>query len=91
MQQITEAGVAAGRKIAFFGRSMQRNTSIAFDLNVLDVPDGSVVDIKELGKLPASQQLLITTGSQGEPFAALSLMSQGRHKFVKLAMRTTPS
>ncbi len=84
VQQITEAGVAAGRKIAFFGRSMQRNTSIAFDLNVLDVPDGSVVDIKELGKLPASQQLLITTGSQGEPFAALSLMSQGRHKFVKL-------
>jgi ribonuclease J len=42
------------------------------------------VDIKDLGNLPPDQQLLITTGSQGEPFAALSLMSQGRHRFVEL-------
>ena len=84
VQQIADAGVAAGRKIAFFGRSMHRTTTIAGDLGVLDVPDGSVVDIKELGELPDHKQLLITTGSQGEPFAALSLMSQGRHKFVEL-------
>jgi len=84
VQQIANAGIAAGRKIAFFGRSMHRNTTIASDLGVLDVPDGSVVDIKELGEFPDHQQLLITTGSQGEPFAALSLMSQGRHKFVEL-------
>ncbi len=84
VQQIADAGVAAGRKIAFFGRSMHRNTSIAFDLGVLDVPADSVVDIKELVDLPDDRQLLITTGSQGEPFAALSLMSQGRHKFVEL-------
>ena len=43
-----------------------------------------MVDIQELTDLPDDQQLLITTGSQGEPFAALSLMSQGRHKFVQL-------
>ncbi len=84
VQQIANAGVAAGRKIAFFGRSMHRNTTIAFDLGVLDIPDESVVDIKELVDLPDNEQLLITTGSQGEPFAALSLMSQGRHKFVEL-------
>lgn len=84
VQQIADAGVAAGRKIAFFGRSMHRNTTIATDLGALDVPDGAVVDIKNLGDLPDDQQLLITTGSQGEPFAALSLMSQGRHKFVEL-------
>ena len=84
VQQIANAGVAAGRKIAFFGRSMHRNTTIAFDLGVLDIPDDSVVDIKELVDLPDDEQLLITTGSQGEPFAALSLMSQGRHKFVEL-------
>lgn len=89
VQQIADAGIAAGRKIAFFGRSMHRNTSIAFDLGTLDVPDESVVDIKELKDFPEDQQLLITTGSQGEPFAALSLMSQGRHKFVELDANDT--
>jgi ribonuclease J len=84
IQQIADAGIKNGRTIAFFGRSMHRNTAIAADLKVLDVPEKSVADIKELGDLPPHQQLLITTGSQGEPFAALSLMSQGRHKFVEL-------
>jgi ribonuclease J len=84
VQQIADAGVAAGRKVAFFGRSMHRNTSIASELGILEVPADSVVDIKELADFPENQQLLITTGSQGEPFAALSLMSQGRHKFVEL-------
>jgi ribonuclease J len=84
VQQIANAGVAAGRKIAFFGRSMHKNTTIATDLGILELPADSVVDIKELGELRDDQQLLITTGSQGEPFAALSLMSQGRHKFVEL-------
>jgi ribonuclease J len=89
VQQIADAGVAAGRKVAFFGRSMHRNTSIASDLGVLDVPDESVVDVKDLAGYPEESQLLITTGSQGEPFAALSLMSQGRHKFVELGESDT--
>jgi ribonuclease J len=84
VQQIANAGIANGRKIAFFGRSMHKNTTIAVELGVLEVPSKSVVDIKELSKLPPDRQLLITTGSQGEPFAALSLISQGRHKFVEL-------
>jgi ribonuclease J len=84
VQQIADAGIRDGRKIAFFGRSMHKNTMIAVDLGVLEVPAKSVVDIKELGDLPLDRQLLITTGSQGEPFAALSLISQGRHKFVEL-------
>jgi ribonuclease J len=84
VQQIANAGIKDGRKIAFFGRSMHKNTTIAVDLGVLEVPSKSVVDIKELGQLPLDRQLLITTGSQGEPFAALSLISQGRHKFVEL-------
>jgi ribonuclease J len=84
VQQIVDAGVAAGRKIAFFGRSMHRVTAIAVELGVLKIPQDYVVDIKDLKKLPPERQLLITTGSQGEPFAALSLMSQGRHRFVEL-------
>jgi len=89
VQQIADAGIKNGRKVAFFGRSMHKNTTIAVDLGVLDVPSKSVVDIKELGQLPPDQQLLITTGSQGEPFAALSLISQGRHKFVELGAGDT--
>jgi ribonuclease J len=84
VQQIADAGVAAGRKVSFFGRSMHRYTSLASELGFLDVPEEVVVDIKEMSDYPAREQLLITTGSQGEPFAALSLMSQGRHKFVEL-------
>jgi len=84
VQQIADAGVAAGRKIAFFGRSMHRYTTLATELGLLEVPEGSVVDIKDLASYPPERQLMITTGSQGEPFAALSLMSQGRHKFVEL-------
>lgn len=82
VQQIVDAGHAAGRTIAFFGRSMHRNTTVAHDAGFLDLPDKGVVDIKELLDLPPERQLLITTGSQGEPFAALSLMSRGRHRFV---------
>ena len=85
VQQIADAGINTGRKVAFFGRSMHRNTDVGRELGVLDLPSESVVDIKDLMKLPEHQQLLITTGSQGEPFAALSLMAQGRHKFVNLA------
>jgi ribonuclease J len=89
VQQIADAGVAAGRKISFFGRSMHRYTTLATELDILHVPKGSVVDIKELSDYPPHQQLMITTGSQGEPFAALSLMSQGRHKFVELDQEDT--
>ena len=84
IQQIVNAGVATGRKIAVFGRSLQRNTAVAKDLGRLNIPEDAVIDIVELLKLPPEQQLLMTTGSQGEPFAALSLMAQGRHKFVEI-------
>jgi ribonuclease J len=84
VQQIIDAGLATGRTIAFFGRSMQRNTEVGRELGRLDIPDHALVDIEVLMGLPEKHQLLITTGSQGEPFSALSLMAQGRHKFVKL-------
>ena len=85
IQQIIDAGVATGRKVALFGRSIQRNTAAAQELGRLRFEADSMVDIVELLKLPPQQQLLITTGSQGEPFAALSLMAQGRHKYVEIS------
>lgn len=84
IQQIIDAGAATGRKVAMFGRSLIRNTAAAKDLDRLRIPTESMMDITELLKLDPRQQLLITTGSQGEPFAALSLMGQGRHKFVDI-------
>ena len=91
IQQIASAGIANGRKIAFFGRSMHRNTTIASELGALDIPEDSVIDIKDMDSLPPHRQLMITTGSQGEPFAALSLMSQGQHKFVEVGEGTDPA
>ena len=85
IQQITDAGIATGRKVALFGRSIQRNTTAAQELGRLHLAENTIVDIVELLKLPPDQQLLITTGSQGEPFAALSLMAQGRHKYVEIS------
>ncbi len=84
VQQIADAGIADGRKIAFFGRSMHRISDVGRRLGALTVPEDSIVDIEDLLKLPSDQQLLITTGSQGEPFAALSLMASNRHKWVDL-------
>ena len=84
VQQIANAGAAAGRKIALAGRSMLRNSRIASELEVLKLPEKDVVSVPELLKLPPSQQMLIATGSQGEPFSALSRMSNGTHRQFSL-------
>ena len=80
VQQIVNAGVQSGRKIALAGRSMLRNSRIASELGVLELPEEHVVTVAELLRLPAARQMLIATGSQGEPFSALSRMSNGTHR-----------
>ncbi|CAN5434749.1 ribonuclease J [soil metagenome] len=89
VQQAVDAVVGAGRNIAFLGRSMLRNTEVAARLGLLDVPDGSVLPLDELLALPPEQTAVICTGSQGEPFAALSLMAQGEHRAIKLTKGDT--
>ena len=84
VQQIVNAGVEGGRKIALAGRSMLRNSRIASELGVLDLPEEHVVNVAELLRLPAGRQMLIATGSQGEPFSALSRMSNGTHRQFSL-------
>lgn len=79
VQQVLDAAEKAGRKVAFIGRSMVRNMGIAADLGYLHVPDGVLIDVKALAKLPDQQVVLISTGSQGEPMAALSRMANGDH------------
>ena len=69
-----------GRKVAFVGRSMVRNMGVARDLGYLKVPEGLIVPLEQLEKLPANKVTLICTGSQGEPMAALSRMANRDHK-----------
>ena len=80
IQQVLDAAQAHGRKVAFVGRSMVRNMGVADDLGYLKVPQGLVVSLDQLEKLPANKATLICTGSQGEPMAALSRMASRDHK-----------
>ncbi len=80
VQQVLNAAEKAGRKVAFMGRSMVRNMGIAADLGYLHIPEGVVVDVKKLDQLADRQVVLICTGSQGEPMAALSRMANREHQ-----------
>ena len=84
VQQVLDAAVTHGRKVAYVGRSMVRNMGIARDLGYLTVPDGVMVDAKALADLPPERQVLISTGSQGEPLSALSRIAQRNHHFVRI-------
>ncbi len=84
VQQVLDAAVAHDRKVAYVGRSMVRNMGIARDLGFLTVPGGTLVDAKELAGLPPERQVLISTGSQGEPMSALSRIAQRSHHFVHI-------
>ncbi|MBD3783305.1 MAG: ribonuclease J [Micrococcales bacterium] len=80
VQQVLDAAQKSGRKVAMIGRSMVRNMGIAADLGYLHVPDGVLVDVKTLDDLPDHKIVLICTGSQGEPMAALSRMANRDHR-----------
>ncbi|GER22512.1 ribonuclease J [Zafaria cholistanensis] len=80
VQQVLDAAALHGRKVAFVGRSMVRNMAIAAKLGYLRVPADILVDLKNVGDLPDSKVVLMSTGSQGEPMAALSRMANGDHR-----------
>ena len=80
VQQVLDTAHKHGRKVAFVGRSMVRNMGVAADLGYLEVPKGVLIDLKQVDDLPDSQVVLMCTGSQGEPMAALSRMANGDHR-----------
>jgi ribonuclease J len=84
VQQVMDAAVAHGRKVAYVGRSMVRNMGIARDLGYLHVPPNTLVDAKELADYPPEKTVLISTGSQGEPLSALARIAQRNHNFVHI-------
>ncbi|BBY43107.1 ribonuclease J [Mycolicibacterium celeriflavum] len=85
VQQIIDASVALGRKVAFVGRSMVRNMGIAKELGYLTLTnDDDIIDIGAAEMMAPERVVLVTTGTQGEPMAALSRMSRGEHRSITL-------
>jgi ribonuclease J len=80
VQQVLDAAEKAGRKVAMVGRSMVRNMGIAAELGYLHVPEDILVDLKRIDALEDDKVVLICTGSQGEPMAALSRMANRDHR-----------
>ncbi|WP_316310702.1 ribonuclease J [Clavibacter michiganensis] len=80
VQQVLDAAHANGRRVAFIGRSMIRNMTIAAELGYLKVPDGVLIDSKKAVDLPDDRIVYMSTGSQGEPMAVLSRMVNQEHQ-----------
>ncbi|CAG7572673.1 ribonuclease J [Barrientosiimonas humi] len=80
VQQVLDTAYEFDRKVAMVGRSMVRNMTIAQELGYLKVPDGVLIDAKKLDQYRDDEVVLICTGSQGEPMAALSRMANRDHK-----------
>jgi ribonuclease J len=83
IQQVVEAAKKHERLVGVTGRSMIRNVQIARDLNYLDLPDAMVVDQREINRVPDGDIAVLTTGSQGEPMAALSRIANGTHRTIE--------
>ncbi len=82
VQQVLNTAYTHGRRVAFVGRSMVRNMAIATELGYLEPPEGVVIDLKDVDSLRDEEIVLMSTGSQGEPMAALSRMAAGSHKIT---------
>ena len=84
VQQIIEACVATGRKVAVFGRSMESAIKIALEYSYLTVPEDMFISGHELNRYPSHEIAILCTGSQGEPMAALSRIAAGIHKDIQI-------
>ena len=84
IQMIINAAAAAGRRVALDGRSMMSYAEIAVRQGLLKIPKGTVLAMRDIANIPDNQVLVVCTGGQGEPGAALKRMSEGEHKYIKL-------
>ena len=84
IQQIANASVLNGRKIAFSGRSMEKISQVAMELGYLHIPPESIITVAEIHNYPDEKVTIITTGSQGEPLAALTRMASSTHRNIEI-------
>lgn len=87
VQQVADVAARFNRKIAFIGRSMVGNVELARDLGYLNIDEKMIVPMEEIGRIAPNQLVVMTTGSQGEPFSGLVLMSKGEHRQITLGER----
>ncbi|MCC6438250.1 MAG: ribonuclease J, partial [Acidimicrobiales bacterium] len=89
VQQIADSAIAFDRVIATLGRSMQRNVKMAREMGLLSIPSDRLIDIADIGDRAPGEVCIISTGSQGEPMSALSLMAAGESRWLKLTTNDT--
>jgi len=84
MQQAIDVGVECDRKLVVVGRSMRRNMNVARNLGYVELPDDALVKPADLDEVPADRQLVLCTGSQGEPLSALTRIAYNDHPSIKV-------
>lgn len=84
MQQIIDSSVMFNRKVTFSGRSMENISEVSKELGYLNIPEGFSIDIDEINDYPPNEITIITTGSQGEPMAALARIAYSSHRKISL-------
>ena len=84
IQQVCEAAVSHGRKIAIVGRSMEKAVEISRSFGYIHVPDDSIIETQDVKRFPNNEILILCTGSQGESMAALSRIANGSHKDIHI-------
>ncbi|MBU9672211.1 ribonuclease J [Planococcus sp. CP5-4] len=89
LQQVTDEAVRQGRKIAVFGRSMDNAMTIGRELGYITAPEDAFIDTQTLNRMPADKVVILCTGSQGEPMAALSRIANGTHRQIQIQPNDT--
>lgn len=84
LQQAINSAITYGRKVALLGRSMVTVVNKAAELGYMDIPEGVLIGVEEINRYPDNQILILTTGSQGEPMAALSRLASKNHRSLEL-------
>jgi ribonuclease J len=84
LREVVRSAHKLGRKSGVVGRSMEENLKVARELGFMDLPEGSLVDMRELNEMPANKVVILSTGSQGEPTSVMSRIARGDHPLVKI-------
>jgi ribonuclease J len=84
MQQIIDAAEATERRVALVGRSIVRNVGVASELGYLNIPHGTLIPVEDLHGWAPEDTVVLSTGSQGEPYSALTLMASRDHRWVRI-------
>jgi ribonuclease J len=89
IQQVVDIAQAINRKVIFNGRSIETSVNIAKELGYINISEEMEIDIEQISEFPDEEIIIITTGSQGEPMAALARMASGTHKQIKIKKEDT--